>query len=121
MSSANPLNSVTGGAAGIAQYAAGIVQIVTNIAKAKALLTNPTSTPSPNGTGGGGNESSSPSSSVPSFVPGNLFGQGNAANNVSQSQGVETNQTITVQAVVSETEMTGVQNKVSKIIQNSVL
>lgn len=121
MSSANPLNSVTGGAAGIAQYAVGIVQIVTNIAKAKALLTNPTSTPSPNGTGGGGNESSSPSSSVPSFVPGNLFGQGNAANNVSQSQGVETNQTITVQAVVSETEMTGVQNKVSKIIQNSVL
>ena len=121
MSSANPLNSVTGGAAGVAQYAAGIVQIVTNIAKAKALLTNPTTSPSPNGTGGGGNESSSPSSSVPSFVPGNLFGQGNAANNVSQSQGVETNQTITVQAVVSETEMTGVQNKVSKIIQNSVL
>ena len=121
MSSANPLNSVTGGAAGVAQYAAGIVQIVTNIAKAKALLTNPTSSPSPNGTGGGGNESSSPSSSVTSFVPGNLFGQGNAANNVSQSQGVETNQTITVQAVVSETEMTGVQNKVSKIIQNSVL
>ena len=121
MSSANPLNSVTGGAAGVAQYAAGIVQIVTNIAKAKALLTNPTSTPSPNGTGGGGNESSSPSSSVTSFVPGNLFGQGNTANNVSQSQGVETNQTITVQAVVSETEMTGVQNKVSKIIQNSVL
>jgi len=121
MSSANPLNSVTGGAAGVAQYAAGIVQIVTNIAKAKALLTNPTSSPSPNVSGGGGNESSSPSSSVPSFVPGNLFGQGNAANNVSQSQGVETNQTITVQAVVSETEMTGVQNKVSKIIQNSVL
>jgi len=121
MSSANPLNSVTGGAAGVAQYAAGIVQIVTNIAKAKALLTNPTTSPSPNGSGGGGNESSTPSSSVPSFVPGNLFGQGNAANNVSQSQGVETNQTITVQAVVSETEMTGVQNKVSKIIQNSVL
>jgi hypothetical protein len=122
MSSANPLNSVTGGAAGVAQYAAGIVQIVTNIAKAKALLTNPTSSPSPNGSGGGGgSESSSPSSSVTSFVPGNLFGQGNAANNVSQSQGVETNQTITVQAVVSETEMTGVQNKVSKIIQNSVL
>ena len=124
MSSANPANSVTGGAAGIAQYAAGIVQIVTNIAKAKALLSNPKSSPSPNGSGGGGGgggESSSPSSSVPSFVPGNLFGQGNAVNNVSQSQGVETNQTITVQAVVSETEMTGVQNKVSKIIQNSVL
>jgi len=71
--------------------------------------------------GGGGGTPTVDNSAVPSFVPGNLFGQGNAANNVSQSQGVETNQTITVQAVVSETEMTGVQNKVSKIIQNSVL
>jgi len=71
--------------------------------------------------GGGGATPTVDNSAVPSFVPGNLFGQGNAANNVSQSQGVETNQTITVQAVVSETEMTGVQNKVSKIIQNSVL
>ena len=35
-SSANPLNSVTGGVAGIAQYASGIVQILTNVAKAKA-------------------------------------------------------------------------------------
>ena len=51
MSQANPLNSVTAGAAGLAQYAAGIVQIVTNIAKAKALLMNPTS--APNTTGGG--------------------------------------------------------------------
>jgi hypothetical protein len=72
-------------------------------------------------TGGGGGTPTVDNSAVPSFVPVNLFGQGNAANNVSQSQGVETNQTITVQAVVSETEMTGVQNKVSKIIQNSVL
>jgi hypothetical protein len=121
-SSSNPLNSVTAGAAGIAQYASGIVQIVTNIAKAKALLTNPSSTPTTNGGGGGGNQpSANPSSSVPSFVPGNLYGQGNQANTVTQSQGVESNQTITVNAVVSETEMTGVQNKVSKIIQNSVL
>ena len=122
MSSANPLNSVTGGAAGIAQYAAGIVQIVTNIAKAKALLTNPSSTPStnstPTGSGGGG---TSMSSSVPSFVPGNLFGQGNAANNTGSASGVETNSTITVNAVVSETEMTGVQNKVNKILKNAVL
>jgi hypothetical protein len=121
-SSSNPLNSVTAGAAGIAQYASGIVQIITNIAKAKALLTNPSSTPTTNGGGGGGNQpSANPSSSVPSFVPGNLFGQGNQANTVTQAQGVEANQTITVNAVVSETEMTGVQNKVSKIIQNSVL
>lgn len=71
--------------------------------------------------GGGGGTPTVDNSAVPSFVPGNLFGQGNAANNVSQSQGVETNQTITVQAVVSETEMTGVQNKVNKILKNAVL
>lgn len=122
MSNANPLNSVTAGAAGIAQYAAGIVQIVTNIAKAKALLTNPSSTPSTNSTPtGGGGGGTSMSSSVPSFVPGNLFGQGNAANNATSSQGVETTSNITVTAVVSETEMTGVQNKVNKILKNAVL
>jgi len=77
------------------------------------------STPSNAGGGGGGQMPTAPS--VPAFVPGNLFGQGNQANTMSQSQGVEANQTITVNAVVSETEMTGVQNKVSKIIQNSVL
>jgi hypothetical protein len=43
--------------------------------------------------GGGGGTPTVDNSAVPSFVPGNLFGQGNAANNVSQSQGVETNQT----------------------------
>lgn len=122
MSNANPLNSVTAGAAGIAQYAAGIVQIVTNIAKAKALLTNPSATPSTNSTPtGGGGGGISMSSSVPSFVPGNLFGQGNAANNATSAQGVETTSNITVTAVVSETEMTGVQNKVNKILKNAVL
>lgn len=121
MSQANPLNSVTAGAAGLAQYAAGIVQIVTNIAKAKALLMNPTS--APNATGGGTTSSGggSTSSSVPSFVPGNLFGQGNAANNVGAPQSVEQGNMITVQAVVSETEMTSTQQKVSKIVNNSVL
>jgi len=123
MSSSNPLNAVTGGAAGIAQYAAGIVQIVTNIAKAKALLSNPSSTPpttNPGG-GGGGGDSAAASTSIPSFVPGNLFGQGNAANNVGAPQSMETSQNITVTAVVSETEMTSTQNKVNKIMKNSVL
>lgn len=36
--SANPTNAVTFGAAGIAQFAAGLVQILANIAKAKSLL-----------------------------------------------------------------------------------
>jgi hypothetical protein len=83
--------------------------------------------------GGGGASVSAPSSAgvsggsqgggtaVPSFVPGNLFGQGNAANNTGSASGVETGATITVNAVVSETEMTGVQNKVNKILKNAVL
>jgi hypothetical protein len=75
----------------------------------------------PSGGGGGGATASAAASSVPSFVPGNLFGQGNAANNTGSAQGVESNQNITVTAVVSETEMTGVQNKVNKILKNAVL
>jgi hypothetical protein len=75
----------------------------------------------PSGGGGGGGGVTPNASSVPSFVPGNLFGQGNAANNTGSAQGVETNSTITVNAVVSETEMTGVQNKVNKILKNAVL
>ena len=122
MSQANPLNSVTAGAAGLAQYAAGIVQIVTNIAKAKSILMNPTNTSAASAGGGGGTSSSaSASSSVPSFVPGNLFGQGNAANNVTAPTGMESGQNITVTAVVSETEITATQNKVNKIMKNSVL
>ena len=122
MSQANPLNSVTAGAAGLAQYAAGIVQIVTNIAKAKSILMNPTNTSAASAGGGGGTSSSaSGGSSVPSFVPGNLFGQGNAANNVTAPTGMESGQNITVTAVVSETEITATQNKVNKIMKNSVL
>ena len=75
----------------------------------------------PSGGGGGGGSTPTANSAVPSFVPGNLFGQGNAANNTGSASGVETNSTITVNAVVSETEMTGVQNKVNKILKNAVL
>ena len=75
----------------------------------------------PSGGGSGGATASASASSVPSFVPGNLFGQGNAANSTGSTQGVESNQNITVTAVVSETEMTGVQNKVNKILKNAVL
>jgi hypothetical protein len=40
MSSANPANSVTFGAAGIAQFTTGLAQILINIGKAKKLLSN---------------------------------------------------------------------------------
>lgn len=75
----------------------------------------------PPSTGGGGGAPAPSAPSVPSFVPGNLFGQGNAANNVGAPQSMESSQNITVTAVVSETEMTATQNKVNKIMKNSVL
>jgi hypothetical protein len=74
------------------------------------------STPSASA-GSGGSESS-----VPSFVPGNLYGQGNNANSMTASQGMESQGgPMVIQAVVSETEITSVQNKVNKIIKNSEL
>jgi hypothetical protein len=116
MSQANPLNAVTAGGAGIAQYASGIVQILTNVAKAKALLSNPSS---PAGGGGGGTSASASSASVatPSI---NMFGQGNNANNLT-GQSMQSNQTVTVQAVVSETEITATQNKMKIIDLGSTL
>lgn len=117
-SSANPLNGVSFGAAGIAQYAAGIVQIVTNIAKAKALLTNPTAPVSGGGDGGGGSSASSSASAVaPQF---NMFGSAGNANTLNAS-GQPNNQNITVTAVVSETEITSTQGKVNKIKQSASL
>jgi hypothetical protein len=77
------------------------------------------SAPTPPSVGGGGGTAGG--SSVPSFVPGNLFGQGNAANNVGAPNGMEGSQNFTVTAVVSETEMTATQSKVNKIMKNSVL
>lgn len=71
--------------------------------------------------GGGGGSANVGDSAVPSFVPGNLFGQGNAANNAGAPQSMESGQNITVTAVVSETEITATQNKVNKIMKNSVL
>lgn len=117
-----------GAALATANSAAAKIRAATSIGTivassvAKFMNGGSASVSTPSGGGGGGSATATPTApSVPAFVPGNLFGQGNQANTVTQSQGVEANQTITVNAVVSETEMTGVQNKVSKIIQNSVL
>lgn len=49
-----------------------------------------------------------------------LFGAANQLNNVG-GEGAQQGQTITVNAIVSETEMTNVQNKVSKIQRNAEL
>ena len=103
---------------GIAALVATAATSAANIAKIAS--TQFTST----GGGGGGNQPSIPEASsssttgtaTPSF---NLFGSGNDMNNVGGSQSQQTE--ITVNAVVSETELTKTQNKVAKINQNATL
>ena len=120
MSQANPLNAVTAGTAGIAQFASGIVSIITNIAKAKQLLSNPGASPSGDTGGGGGGDAgnTSTTSATPSI---NLFGQGNNANSMSSGNSVATGGGMTVTAIVSETQITNVQNKINKINKNAEL
>lgn len=117
-SQANALNGVTGGLAGIAQFASGILQITTNVAKAKSLLSNP----SGNVSGGGSSSPSSSSTSVTPLTPAvQMFGQGNNLNTTGQPQSVATNQNIVVQAVVSESDITNTQSKINKIKKGSEL
>lgn len=116
-SQANPLNAVSAGAAGIAQFATGIIQIATNVAKAKQILTSggtPTS-------GGGGSASEGGGANVAQSVPqgAQLFGSANAGGTM--SAGGNNNTSMTVTAVVSETQITNVQNKITKINKNAEL
>ena len=116
-SNSNPFNGVSAGAAGIAQFASGILQITTNIAKAKTLLTNPSGTVSGGGGGGGGG-----ATSVTPITPSvQMFGQSNNLNTQGQQKSVNTNQNIVVQAIVSESDITSTQSKINKIKQGSEL
>jgi hypothetical protein len=118
-SQGNPLNAVTGGVAGITQFASGILQITANIAKAKQLLSSPTTNVSGGSSGGG---SSSSSSSAAALVPQvNLFGQGNNLNTAGQPKSANATPSFVVQAVVSETDITNTQSKINKIKQGSEL
>ena len=119
MSQANPANAVTAGGAGIAQFASGIVQIITNVAKAKALLSNPSSTPSPNTGGGGGNNSETSVSMATPAVQ--MFGQGNNLNSQGGTKSANANQNMVVTAIVSESDITNTQNKISKLQKSAEL
>jgi hypothetical protein len=122
-SQSNALNSVTAGGAGIAQFASGIIQIATNVAKAKQLLTSP-STPVTSGGGGGGGDTGGGGSNTATMIPqaAQLFGSSNNANTMTaggDSLGGGTNMMVT--AVVSETQITNVQKKINMINKNSEL
>jgi hypothetical protein len=117
----NPLNGITAGGAGIAQFASGVIQIATNIAKAKQLLTSP-STPVTAGGGdtGGGDTGSNTATMIPQAAQ--LFGSSNNAN--AMSAGGSTSDgggNMMVTAVVSETQITNVQKKINMINKNSEL
>jgi hypothetical protein len=120
-SQSNPLNGVTAGAAGIAQFATGIIQIATNIAKAKQILTSG-GTPTSGGGGSTSSESTGGGSSVAQSVPqgAQLFGSANAGGTMSVG-GDNNNTSMTVTAIVSETQVTNVQNKINKINKNAEL
>jgi hypothetical protein len=116
---ANPGNALTFGAAGAAQFAAGILQITTNMVKAKQLLSNPSGSVSG---GGGGGTSPQSNTSVTALTPATqMFGQGNQLNTVGQPQSVTAQQNIVVQAIVSESDITSTQNKIDKIKKGSEL
>lgn len=119
-SQSNPSNAVTFGASGIAQFAAGIIQIATNVAKAKTILTSG-GTPSAGG-GGGGGDTGGATPNVAQQVPqgAQLFGSANTGN-VMSAGGSTNNSSMTVTAVVSETQVTNVQNKINKINKNAEL
>ena len=122
-SQSNALNAVTAGGAGIAQFASGIIQIATNIAKAKQLLTSP-STPVSSGGGGGGGDTGGGGSNTATMIPqaAQLFGSSNNANTMTaggESSAGGGNMMVT--AVVSETQITNVQKKINMINKNSEL
>ena len=115
----NLANGVTGGLAGAAQFATGILQITTNMVKAKQLLSNPSGSVSG---GGGGGTSPQSNTSVTALTPAvQMFGQGNQLNTVGQPESVTAQQNIVVQAIVSESDITNTQNKIDKIKKGSEL
>ena len=97
-SEANPLNSVTGGLAGIAQFASGIARILANVAQAAALLKAPSPTAGLSGSSSGGGTASA---GVPINAVQNgstLIPQGN--------NGQQTNQVVVVESDITQTQGT---------------
>ena len=105
VSEANPLNTLTFGGAGIAQYAAGIIRILANVAQAKSILS---------AVPGGG---SAPSTSIsvptaeapvtPSFTP-------NAPTALDRNS-INAIGNINTRAYVVESDITGSQKRIRRI------
>ena len=111
-STANPLNSVTFGAAGIAQFAAGLASVLANMAQAKQLLSTGYSgtVTAATSKSSGSSTANKPATNSPanSFTAPQFFGLGQGGN-----QGSNPPQKV----YVSETDITNTQNRVA-VIQN---
>ena len=121
-SQSNPLNGVSFGAAGIAQFASGIIQIVTNVVKAKQILSSPGSTPAAGGGGGGGGgggDATSTATALPQAAQ--LFGGANTGGSMSAGGNSSESGNMTVTAVVSETQVTSTQQKINRINKSAEL
>ena len=114
----NTLNGVTMGASGAIQFATGILQITSNMVKAKQLLSNPSGGVSSGGGGGGAESTTSVTQATPAMQ---MFGQGNNLNSQGGTKSADANQNMTVTAVVSESDITNTQTKLSKLQRNAEL
>lgn len=133
-SNENPLNATTFGAAGIAQFAVGIAEILGNIAQAKQILSGGdddsggggSSTPSISSSGG--NSSSSSSSGLYSAAQSSMGLTPQVNNTPAQGTNMdrskaEKNRTDSqsVRVYVTETDITTAQKRVSKLHKGSVM
>jgi hypothetical protein len=103
------------------KMAISIASVVAATAKGLSALGGGSVTPPSNtggGAGGGGGGDTSTTAVAPTSGP-NLFGQANTGSQV--NAGGNSNQNITVTAIVSETEITASQQHINNIQQNSVL
>jgi len=105
--------------AGIASLAFATLTSAMNIAKIAGTQFTSTTPPTDPGQPSLGGTTTTGGMAVPSV---SLFGGGNNLNNVgAQQEGQQQGQTITVNAIVSETQVTEVQNRVNKIQRNAEL
>jgi hypothetical protein len=100
------------------KMAISIASVVAATAKGLSALGGGSVTAPSNTGGGGGGGDTSTTAVAPTTGP-NLFGQANTGSQV--NAGGNSNQNITVTAIVSETEITASQQHINNIQQNSVL
>ena len=102
------------------KMATSIASVVAATAKGLSALGGGSVTaPSDTGGGGGGGAGATATTAVAPASGPSLFGQANTGSQI--NAGGNSNQNITVTAVVSETEMTATQHFINNIQQNSVL